>query len=147
QAFGHGSTREPGKLSQTANAERLELGGALPLEREQRERQRREELLEPLGGDDQHLARTRHGRGGQSSEAPLGRARARIPRQADRGERALQRRLEPAVEPLDAARLEEDGARFGGIDDEAGVLEPAQDLLPRLLGPGRIALDEDELRA
>ena len=66
---------------------------------------------------------------------------------ADRGERPLQRRLDAAVEPLDAARLEERGARLGRRDRDARVLEPAQDLLPLALGTLRIGLDEDERRA
>ncbi len=66
-----------------------------------------------------------------------------VPGRPDRRERPLERRLEPAVEPLDPLRLEVDGARLGRLDREAGVLEPAQDLLPRLLdrrpGPARRA--------
>ena len=43
QTFGDGATREPGKLSKPANSERFELFVALPFERQQCQRQRREE--------------------------------------------------------------------------------------------------------
>ena len=57
-------------------------------------------------------------------------------------ERAPQRRLEPAVEPLHPARLEVRDAERGRLDREARVLERADDLLPRQLGRRRIGLDE-----
>ena len=59
----------------------------------------------------------------------------------------LERRLEPAVQPLDPARLEVRDAERGRVDREAGILERADDLLPRLLGRRRVGLDEHELRA
>src|SRR5262249_5282877 len=48
QTFGDGASREPGKLPQLANSERFELFVATTLERQERERQRREELRELL---------------------------------------------------------------------------------------------------
>ena len=56
-------------------------------------------------------------------------------------ERPPERRVEAAREPLDALRLEEDAARARGLDREPGVLEPAQERLPRLLRPGRVRLE------
>ena len=47
QSFGDGATREPGKLSKPAHSERFELVVTLPLERQQRQRQRCEELRRP----------------------------------------------------------------------------------------------------
>ena len=75
--------------------------------------------------------------------APM-RASQRVPTAASA---RLQRRLEAAVEPLDAARLEVGDAEPCRLDREARVLERADDLLPGLLGRGRIGLDEHELRA
>src|SRR5206468_3234173 len=86
-------------------------------------------------------------RGRECGEPPFGRAGARVPDGADCRERALERGLEPAVEPLDALRLEVDRSRLRRLDGEPGVLEPPQDLLPRLLGRCRVLLDELELRA
>ena len=75
-----------------------------------------------LVGDDQRLARARDVRRRQGREAPLRRAGPRVPVRPDRPQRPLQRRLEPAVEPLDPARLEVCAARRGRIDREARVL-------------------------
>ena len=83
----------------------------------------------------------------QRREPALGRADARVPRRPDRGERPLQRRLEPVVEALDPARLEVDAADRRGFDREAGVLQPLQQLLPFMLRSRRILLDEREVRA
>ena len=148
QPFGDGAARQPGKLSDRSYSQLFELLVAVALEREQRQRQRREERARAVVGDDQRLPRPRDVRRGERREAPLGRARARASQaEPDRRERPLERRLEPAVEPLDALRLEEDRARLGRLDREAGVLEPPQDLLPRLLDGRRVLLDELELRA
>ena len=65
----------------------------------------------------------------------------------DRRERAPERRLEAAVEPLDSSRLEVRDAERGRLDGEAGVLERVQDLLPGALGACRVGLDERERRA
>src|SRR5206468_10967148 len=73
-------------------------------------------------------------------------ARTWIPGSTDGGERAPQRRLEPAVQPLHPMRLEVDATDSGRIDRKARVFECTQDLLPRLLGRSRILLDQDELR-
>src|SRR5581483_9523163 len=48
QTFGHGAAREPGKLSDRADPELLELLVPVAREREQRQRQRREEPLRAL---------------------------------------------------------------------------------------------------
>jgi hypothetical protein len=80
-------------------------------------------------------------------ELPLGRADARVPRRSDRRERAPEGLLDAAVEPLDAARLEERAARLDRRDRDPRVLQPAQDLLPFALGSLRVGLDEDERRA
>src|SRR5439155_1252607 len=106
QAFGDGATREPGKLSEPAHPERLQLLVALPLERQQRQRQRREEAPHLLVADDEQLPGSRDGGRRERGEAAPRSADPCVPRRADRGERPPQRRLEPAVEPLDAARLE-----------------------------------------
>src|SRR5439155_27097315 len=83
----------------------------------------------------------------QRSEATLGSTRARLPRRTDRLERTLERGLEAAVEPLDPTGFEVDRPGLGRLDREACVLEPAQDLFPRLLRRGGVLLDEHELRA
>src|SRR5205807_2393349 len=70
--------------------------------------------------------------------------RPRLPPRAPGGQRPLERLLEPPVEALDPSRLEVDAARLGRLDGEAGVLEPAQEPLPRLLGARRILLHEHE---
>ena len=78
------------------------------------------------------------------SAAPIRASQAR----ADRGERAPERRLEPAVEPLDSARLEvDDAGRPPARPRSPASSSRAQDLLPRLLGRRRVRLDERELRA
>src|SRR5205814_2146259 len=106
QSFGDGATREPGKLSKPAHAERLEVVGALPFERQERQRQRCEELSDLLVANDEQLPRLRDRSGGERGKAPAGRTEPRVPLLPDRRERAPQRGLEPAVELLDAARLE-----------------------------------------
>ena len=98
-------------------------------------------------GDDQRLSRPRDARSRERREAPLGRPRARVPGGPHRRERPLERRLEPAVEPLDSLRLEERRPRLGRLDREPRVLEPPQHLLPGLLDPRRVLLDEHEPRA
>jgi hypothetical protein len=57
-------------------------------------------------GDEDHLARPCDGGCGECGEAPSGCADSRVPLGSDRGERALERRLETAVESLDAPSLE-----------------------------------------
>src|SRR5207302_5885673 len=111
QTFGHGATREPSKLSDLLHAELAQLGTAAWIQRHEFERQRREELGQPLVRDDQHLATARDRRGRERSKPPLRSADPRIPARSDGGERTPERRLEPAVEPLDSARLEVDRAR------------------------------------
>ena len=142
QSFGNGATRQPGKLSDRSHSELLELLVALPLEREQGQRQRGEERARAVVGDDQRLPRPRHARRRERREPPLGGPGAGVPRGPDGRERPLERRLEPAVEPLDALRVEERRARLGRLDREPRVLEPRSDLLPGLLDPGRVLLDE-----
>ena len=55
QSFGDGATREPGKLSELSNSERFELFVALPFERQQAERQRREEAPDLFVAHDEQL--------------------------------------------------------------------------------------------
>ena len=86
-------------------------------------------------------------RSGKGREAAAGRADARIPAGADRGERTLECRLHAPVQPLDALRLEVDDALLGRVDGEARVLETAQDSLPLPLDGRGVAVDEDERRA
>src|SRR5262249_60367568 len=64
-----------------------------------------------------------------------------------RGDPPLQRRLEPAVEPLHAAGLEVRAPRRGRVDREARVLERPHDSLPRLLGGRGVGVDQLERRA
>ena len=135
QSFGDGATRQPGKLSDRSYSELLELLVALPLEREQRQRQRGEERPRAVVGDDQRLPGPRHVRRRERREAPLGRSRARIPGRPDRRERPLERRLEPAVEPLHPARLEEHRSRLGRLDREARRSRAAAGSPPRPARP------------
>ena len=144
QAFGHGAAREPGKLSKLSHSELFELRVPLRRERQERERQRREELAGALVGDDQDLPGARDVRRCECGEPALGSAHAWIPGRADGGERALERSLEPAVKTFDSARLEVDAAEVRGVDREARVLEPAEHSLPLLAGGGRILFDENE---
>ena len=111
QSFGDGAARQPGKLSDRSYPKLLELLVALALEREQRAAAAARGTARAVVGDDQRLPRPRDVRRRERREAPLGRPRACIPRRPDRRERPLERRLEPAVEPLDPSRLEEDRAR------------------------------------
>src|SRR5262249_517438 len=147
QTFGNGASREPGKLTELANPKCFELCGALPLERQQAERQGSEEVPNLLGADDEQLAAARNGGSGEGGEAAAGDADAGVPLRADGPERAAQRGVETPVEPLDPARLEVRGSERGRVDSEACVLERTDDLLPRLLGRSRVGVDEDELRA
>src|SRR6478735_8727089 len=57
QSFGNGGTRQPGKLSDLLHPELLELLAPPLFERKQCQRERREELLRLLVGDDEGLAR------------------------------------------------------------------------------------------
>ena len=147
QTFGHCGARQPGKLTNPLDPELLELLTTLVVDGEQRERKRCEELARPLVRDNEHLACPRDVRRRERRESPPGRPDPRVPGGADRGERPLQRRLEPAVEPLHSSCFEIDTPEPGRLDREARVLEPAEDLLPLVLGPGRILFDERELRA
>ena len=147
QSFGYGAARKPSKLTDLAHAELLELASPLLSERKQRERKRREELARALVGNDQHLPGARHVRRSECGKPAPGRAGAWIPGRADGGEGAPKRRLHAAVKTFDATRLEVDAAEVARLDREAAVLEPPQDLLPGLLGRGRVLVDEDELRA
>ena len=135
------------QLAERSEPETLELRIAVRCHRKQRERQRLEERLFLLGGDEKNLTGTRDARGCERGEAPAGSADARIPRRADRRERALERRLNTAVQALDALRLEDDCTLLDRIDGEARVLEAPQDTLPLPLDSGWIAIDEDERRA
>ena len=114
QPFGNGATREPGKLSELSNSE------LLPAPRSARrssgssvERQRREELSACARRATTSTCPGRATRGrGERGEPALGRARRARPSAAPTAASArLQRRLEPAVEPLDTARLEVGDAR------------------------------------
>ena len=124
----------------------MQFRAAARLHRHELERQRREEISQPLVGDDQDLPGARDVRCGQSCEPALRCARTWIPGSTDGGERAPQRRLEPAVQPLDPTRLEVDATDRGRIDRKTGVFECTQDLFPRLLGCSRILLHQNELR-
>ncbi len=99
-----------------------------------------------LVGDDDRLPGLRDRRCCERGESSSGRADACVPLRADRRERAPERGLETAVQPLDSAGLEVRDPERGGIDGEAGVLERTHDLLPRELGAGRVGLDERERR-
>ncbi len=125
----------------------FELGVAVGGEREQRERQRLEERRLLLVADEEDLAGPRDARRREGGEAPAGSADARVPRGADGRKRALERRLHAAVEPLDPARLEDDGAVLDRVDREARVLEAPEGFLPLALDRGRVPLDERERRA
>src|SRR5947209_6318396 len=79
QAFGDGASREPGKLSEPADSECFQFGAALPFERQQRERQRREEVADLLVAHDEDLAAARDGRRCERGEASAGDADTCIP--------------------------------------------------------------------
>src|SRR5207237_1001593 len=117
---------------------------ALALEREELERERAEELAPALVRDDERLTRPCDARSREGGEPPLRGADPRLEARPDGRQRPLERLPEPPVEALDPARLEVDAARLGRLDGEPGVLEPAQDPLPRLLGPCWILLHEHE---
>jgi pimeloyl-ACP methyl ester carboxylesterase len=99
-----------------------------------------------LVGDDQHLAGAGDVRRRQRREAPARRADPRVPARPDSLQRALQRRLEPAVEALHPARLEVCAAGRGRIDRDTRVLESPDDLLPGFFRRGRVGIDEPERR-
>src|SRR4051812_10901179 len=80
QTFGDGATREPGKLSDLAHAQLLELLVALPLEREQRQRERCEEFACRPVRDDERLPPACARCGRERGEPPLGGTGARLPR-------------------------------------------------------------------
>src|SRR5262249_53455178 len=129
------------------HSECFELLVAVALEREKRERERCEELRQLLFGDHDYLPGSRDRSCRQCGEPPAGGADPCIPLRPDGAERALERWLKPAIEASRAPRLEVRDAGGGRIDGEACVLERADDLLPPLLGPGRVGLDEHERRA
>jgi hypothetical protein len=66
----------------------VQLRAATRLHRHELERQRREEILQPLVGDDQDLPGARDIRRGERREPALRCARAWIPGSPDGGERA-----------------------------------------------------------
>ena len=109
-----------------------------------RERQRLEEGLLVLLRHDQDLAGSRHARRSECGETASSGADARIPTGADRSKGTLERRLHASVQPLDPARLEDDGALLSWVDRKSRVLEAPKHLFPLLLGGSRIAVDEDE---
>ena len=147
QSFGNGATRQPGKLSDRAYPELLELLVAGRVERQELQRQRGQERLRPVVGDDQRLTGPGDARCRQRGEPSLRRPRPRLPRRPDRGERPPERRLQPAVQPFHSSRVEVDDTGAVRLDRESGILEPPQDLLPRLFGRGRVLLDQLERRA
>ena len=96
-------------------------------ERQQRQRQRRQEASRPARSRRRVPARDarRSPPRGRRTAARAAPARGSQAGPTD-GERTLERRLEPAVEPLDARRLEVDAARLRRLDREARILEPPQ---------------------
>src|SRR5207248_1854279 len=116
QSFGNGRARQPGKLTDAAHAELLELLATLLVEGKERQRERREELRRALVGNDQHLPGTRDARRREGGEPAPGSTRAWIPGRADGGECPLERGLETAVETLDPPRLEVETAGLDGLD-------------------------------
>ena len=145
QPLGHRAARQGGERAERADAETLELGVPLLLERQERERERVEKRLLLLPLDDHRLSRAGDARRRKGDEAALSRACARVPGRPDGGERLAERRLHPSVEPLDAVGLEHDHTRLDRLDGEARVLEAPQHALPLPLGPRRVGIDEDEL--
>ena len=135
------------ELPEPAQAEPFELRVAVGWHGEQRQRERLEELLLLRLRNEHDLTRASDARRGQCGEAAPGRADARIPARAGGRERPLERRPHAPVQPLDAARLEDDDAVLDGVDGEAGVLEAAQHSLPLPLDGRRVAVDERERRA
>ena len=147
QPLGHRAPRQRSELPQLSHAQPLELRVAVGAEGQERERQRREELLLGVVGHDQRLPGTRDARRRESGEPAPRSARAWIPGRADRGERTLERRLQASVQPLHALRLEVDATGLVRRDGEAGVLQPPQHPLPLPLYGGGILLDQRERRA
>src|SRR5205807_6228479 len=115
QTFGHGSARQPGKLTESSHSKLTQLAGSLSLERKELERQRAEELGSPLVRYDERLTRPRDARGSKGGEAPLGGAGPRLPARADGGQGALERPPQPAAEPPDPAGRGVDAARLGRV--------------------------------
>src|SRR6185503_9293199 len=143
QTLRHRAAGQLRQFAERSEPETLELCIVVRCHRKQREWQRLEERLFLLGGDEKNLTGTRDARGCERGEAPAGSADARIPRRANRRERALERRLNTAVEAFDTFRLEDDCALLDRIDGEARVLEAPQNTLPLPLDSGWIAIDED----
>ena len=150
QSFGDGATRQPGKLSEPLDPELLQLvAAARARARSRSSGSGARKSCVSLVGDDQRLARARDVRRREGGELPrrLPTARASQPAPTAASAR-LQRRLDAAVEPLDAA-----GSRSTTQPSSAGsTAKPASssradDPLPRLLGRCRIVLDEHERRA
>ena len=125
----------------------LQLLAPLLFHREERQRERREELLGAVVVDDQCLPRPGDRGRGERGEAAIRCPGAGVPRGADRAQRALERRSDAAVEPLDPARLEVEAPGLDGLDREAVVLETANHDFPLLFHRHGVALDQDELRA
>ena len=114
-------------------AERLQLVVALPLERQDAERERSEEGGRFLARDDEYLARAGDARSGERCELSLGCARAGIPAGAHSGERPAKDALHAAVQTLYCASFHVETPRLGGLDGEPFAFEPAHDLFPGLL--------------
>src|SRR5205085_3218819 len=129
QSSGDGAAWKPGKLPEPADSECLQLCAALPLERQQRERQRCEEVPDLVVAHDEELPATCDGGGCERGEPAAGGADAGIPVLPDGAERPSERGIEPSVQPLHPARLEVGDAERGRIDREARILERAHDLL------------------
>ena len=148
QSFGDGATRQPGKLSDLLDPEVLQLLAPLSLHREERQRERREELLGAVVVDDQGLPRPGDRGGGERGEAAVGRACAGVPAGPDRGAArasAPARRRRRAARPH-ASRSRGTRARRARSRSR-GPRDCRITALPRRLDPGRVPLDEDELRA
>ena len=138
---------QAGQLAETLDPELRELLPPLRREREEVERERLEEEVRLAVVDDERPAGRRHGRRRQRREAPGRRPHTSPPLLPDRVERPPERLLEPSGQPLHPPRLEVDAARLDRLDRKAGLLEPPQHGLPGLLHPGRILLDQLQLRA
>ena len=130
------------KVADPANAELGELLAPAPVERQELERQRGEKAGRAPVLDHERLAWPSDVRSRQGREPPLGRAGTRIPTRAHGGKSAAERPLDAAVEALNAACIEVRATLPNRFYGDADVLEPADDLLPCLLRPGRIRLDE-----
>src|SRR5207244_9816664 len=125
QTFGDGTARQPGKLAEPSNSQLAQLPRAPALEREQLERKRPEELAPALVRDDERLTRPRDARGGERSEPALRRPDPRLPARPDRGERPLERLLEPSVAALAPPRLDVDAPGPGRLHGDTRLLPPA----------------------